>query len=135
MRRVAGLALAAAQPAGRCGESRRTASKVTAVRARSTSSEPAPAAPDAGAAAGHRAPGATASTQRASLVFSGRVDPATSRVTLRPAGGRAGVVNVADDGSFRARARKLKRGVNRFVLQGRAAGLVPWKVDIEITRR
>ena len=135
MRRVAGLALAAALLAG-CGEKPEPpASKVTAVRGTLDLERPAPAAPDAGTAAGHRAPGATASTQRASLVFSGRVEPATSRVTLRPAGGRAGVVNVADDGSFRARARKLKRGVNRFVLQGRAAGLVPWKVDIEITRR
>ena len=67
--------------------------------------------------------------------FSGRVEPATSRVTLRPAGGQAATVDVADDGSFRARARRLKRGVNRFVLEGRAASLAPWKVDIAITRR
>ena len=42
---------------------------------------------------------------------------------------------MADDGTFRARARKLERGANRFVLEGRAARLVPWKVDISITRR
>ena len=56
-------------------------------------------------------------------------------MTLRPAGGKAATVDVADDGTFRARARKLKRGANRFVLEGRAASLAPWKVDIAITRR
>ncbi|MEO8687966.1 MAG: hypothetical protein ABI611_07070 [Solirubrobacteraceae bacterium] len=41
---------------------------------------------------------------------------------------------VGADGGFRARARKLKRGTNRFVLEARAAGLAPWATDIAITR-
>jgi hypothetical protein len=133
--RLALLALAAALLAG-CGEKPEPpASKVTAVRGTLDLARPAPGAPDAGTTAGHRAPGATASTTRGSLAFSGRVEPAASLVTLRPASGTAAAVDVADDGSFRARARKLERGVNRLVLEGRAAGLAPWKVDIAITRR
>ena len=54
---------------------------------------------------------------------------------LRPARGAAVAVAVAADGSFRARARKLRQGENRFVLEGRSTGLAPWKVDISITRR
>ena len=133
--RVAALVLAAALLAG-CGEKPEPpASKVTAVRGTLDLARPAPGAPDGGTAAGHRAADATASTTRASLAFSGRVEPATSQLTLRPAGGTAAPVDVADDGTFRARARKLERGANRFVLEGRAPSLVPWKVDISITRR
>jgi hypothetical protein len=44
-------------------------------------------------------------------------------------------VPVGADGRFRARARMLRRGANRFVLQGTAAGLRPWTVDVSITRR
>ena len=134
-RRVAVLALAGALLAG-CGEKPEpAASKVTAVTGTLDLARPAPGAPDGGTAAGHRAPDATASTTRSSLAFAGRVDPATSRVTLRPAGGTPAAVQVAGDGSFRARARELERGENRFALEGRAAGLAPWKVDISITRR
>jgi len=123
-RRVAVLALAAALLAG-CGEKPEpAASKVTAVTG----------TVDLARAAGHRAP-ATASTTRSSLAFAGRVAPPSSQVVLRPARGAAMVVEVAADGSFRARARKLRRGNNRFVLEGRSTGLVPWKVDISITRR
>ena len=132
-RRLVVPALAAALLAG-CGEKAEPpASRVTAVRGTLDLARPAPGLP--APTAGHRAPGATASTTRASLAFSGRVEPPTSQVTLRPADGRAAAVDVADDGSFRARARKLERGVNRLVLEGRSAGLKPWKVDIAITRR
>jgi hypothetical protein len=130
-RRLALVALAAALLAG-CGEKPEpAASRVTAVTGTVDLKRPAPAAPDAGTPAGHRAP-ATATTTRSSLAFSGHVEPATSQVTLRPA---AGAVAVGADGSFRVRARRLKRGANRFVLQGRSAGLTPWKVDITITRK
>jgi hypothetical protein len=133
-RRLAVLALAAAVLAG-CGEKREpSASRVTAVTGTVGLKRPAPASPDAGTAAGHRA-AATATTGRASLAFSGRVKPASSQVTLRPAGGSAAAVQVGGDGAFRARARKLKRGANRFVLEGRSAGLAPWKVAIVITRK
>ena len=44
-------------------------------------------------------------------------------------------IDVGADGGFRARVRKLKQGANRFVLEGRSAGLTPWKVDISITRK
>ena len=125
-RRVAGLALLAG-----CGEKPEPAApRATAVTGTVDLEKPA-APPDAGTATGHRAP-ATASTTRSSFSFSGRVAPASSRVTLRPAGG---AVEVDGDGAFRARARGLKRGANRFVLEGRSPGLAPWRVDITITRR
>ena len=133
-RRVAVLALAAALLAG-CGEKPEpAASKVTAVTGTVDLARPAAVAPDAGTAAGHRAP-ATASTRRSSLVFTGHVDPATSRVALRPARGAPIAVRVAGDGSFRARARKLAKGKNAFRLEARSPGLTPWTVDIAITRR
>jgi hypothetical protein len=52
-------------------------------------------------------------------------------VTLRP----GGPVDVGDDGTFRARARRLKPGANRFVLEGRSPGLKPWRLAITITRK
>jgi hypothetical protein len=134
MRRLAALALAAALLAG-CGEKPEpAASRVTAVTGTLDLARPAPGPPDAGTAAGHRAP-ATASTTRSSLAFAGRVQPATSRVTLRAPRGAPVAVDVAGDGSFRARARKRKRGKNAFLLEARAPGLAPWTVDISITRR
>ena len=121
--RLAVLALVAVVLAG-CGEKPEpAASRVTAVTGTVDL-----------ARAGPRAP-ATASTTRSSLAFAGRVAPPSSQVVLRPARGAAMVVEVAADGSFRARARELRRGNNRFVLEGRSTGLVPWKVDISITRR
>jgi hypothetical protein len=128
------LALGAALLSG-CGEKPEpAASKVTAVTGMVDLARPAAAAPDAGTTAGHRAP-ATASTKRSSLAFGGRVKPATSTVTLRPARGAAIPVKVAADGSFRARARKLKKGRNAFVVEARSPGLADWKVDITIARK
>jgi hypothetical protein len=134
-RRLAILAFAAALLAG-CGEkSEPAASRVTAVTGTLDLARPAPASPDSGTKIGRRAPDGTASTRRSSLAFAGRVAPATSRVTLRPEGGAPKTVAVARNGSFRARARKLERGANRFVLVARSAGLAPWQVDISITRK
>jgi hypothetical protein len=122
-RRVAVLALAATLLAG-CGEKPEPAApRVRAVTGTLDLARPAPSAP------------ATASTTRASLAFGGRVAPATSHVTLHPPRGAAVPVDVAGNGSFRARARKLRHGKNRFALEARAAGLTPWRVDISITRR
>ena len=134
-RRLAVLALAAAALLAGCGEKPEpSASRVTAVTGTVGLTRPAPAAPDAGTTAGHRA-AATATTKHSSLAFSGHVKPASSQVTLRRAGGSAAAVQVGGDGAFRARARKLKRGANRFVLEGRSAGLTPWNVAIVITRK
>ena len=133
-RRAAALLLAALALAG-CGEkSEPDVSKPTAVTGTVDLARPAPANPDAGTVAGHRAP-ATATTRRSALTFTGRVEPPSSRVTLTPAGGQAAAVQVGADGHFRARARKLRRGANRFVLQGTDPGLRPWTVDVAITRR
>ena len=133
-RRVALLATGAALLAG-CGEKPEPdLARVTAVTGTVNLKRPAAAAPDAGTAAGHRAP-MTASTKRSAFAFSGRVAPASSLVTLRRAGGNPAAVDVGADGGFRARARKLKQGPNRFVLEGRSSGLKPWRVDISITRR
>ena len=134
VRRGALLAAVAALLAG-CGEKTEPpASRVTAVTGTVNLDKPAAAAPDAGTQAGHRAP-ATASTKRSTFTFTGRVAPPSSQVTLRRAGAAPAAVDTGADGGFRARARKLKRGANRFVLEGRSAGLTPWKVDISITRR
>jgi hypothetical protein len=129
VRRVAALAVVAGVLGG-CGEKPEpTAPRVTAVTGTVSLKQQA-AAPDAGTATGHRAP-ATASTTRSTLTFSGRVEPPSSRVTLRP----GGPVDVGDDGTFRARARGLKPGANRFVLEGRSPGLKPWRLAITITRK
>jgi hypothetical protein len=92
------------------------------------------AVPDAGTTAGHRAR-ATATTKRAALTFTGRVNPPTSRVTLKPAAGTARALDVGADGRFLARAGKLRRGENRFVLVATSPGLRPWAENVLITRR
>jgi len=135
-RRLTAPALVAAVALAGCGEKEEPApSRARAVTGTLGLDRPAPGPPDAGTTAGHRTPDATASTRRASLAFDGRVAPASSRVTLAPEGGRPQRVAVGRDGAFRARAAGLRRGQNRFVLRGRAAGLSPWRVDISITRR
>ena len=134
-RRGAALLLATVALAG-CGEKPEPdVSKPTAVTGTLDLARPAPANPDAGTTAGHRAPDATATTRRSALAFTGTVEPPSSRVTLAPEGGQPAAVEVGADGRFRARARKLERGANRFVLQGSSPGLRPWTVDVSITRR
>jgi hypothetical protein len=133
-RRAAAL-LAAVALAG-CGEKPEPdVSKPTAVTGTLDLARPAPGAPDGGTIAGHRAPDATATTRRSALAFTGRVEPPSGRVTLAREGRRPAAVQVGADGRFRARARKLERGANRFVLRGTSPGLRPWTVDISITRR
>jgi len=135
-RRLAAPALLAAVAVAGCGEKDEPApSRARAVTGTLELARPAAGPPDAGTMAGHRAPDAIASTREASLAFDGRVAPASSRVTLAREGGRAQRVAVGRDGAFRARAAGLRRGQNRYVLRGRAAGLSPWRADISITRR
>ena len=86
------------------------------------------------ARSGPRAP-ATATTRHSALAFAGRVQPPSSRVTLKPAAGKAAAVASGTDGRFRARAAKLRRGENRFVLEGTSPGLRPWAVNVLITRK
>jgi hypothetical protein len=133
--RLAALVLAAVALAG-CGEKDEPdVSRPSAVTGTIDLARPAPGNPDAGTTAGHQAPDATGTTRRSALAFTGRVQPPASRVTLAPAGGAPAAVDVGADGRFRARARKLRRGQNRFVLEGTAPELRAWKVDIAITRR
>ena len=109
---------------------------MTAVTGTVDLERPAPAAPDAGTTAGHRAPRDRDDASAPRFAFTGRVEPASSQVTLRRGRRRArGGRRRRATARFRARARKLERGANRFVLEGRAAGLAPWKVDIAITRK
>ena len=134
--RGAALLLATVAVAG-CGEKPEPdVSKPTAVTGTLDLARPAaPANPDAGTTAGHRAPDATATTRRSALTFTGRVEPPSSRITLAREGEEPAGVRVGADGRFRARARELERGANRFVLQGSSPGLRPWTVDVSITRR
>ena len=110
-------------------------SKPTAVTGTLDLARPAPANPDAGT--DRRPP--RAGRDRHDAALGARVhrpvEPPSSRVTLAPAGGQPAAVEVGADGRFRARARKLERGANRFVLQGSSPGLRPWTVDVSITRR
>jgi len=129
------IALAAGALGG-CGEKREP--HVTGVRIVSGTLDlamAAPGSPDAGTTAGHRGGAATATTTRTSLAFTGTVHPAGAKVTLRPEHGASTPVAVGGGGRFRARARRLRRGANRFVLEGRVPGLKPWIVDVAITRR
>jgi hypothetical protein len=135
-RTAAPVVLAAALALAGCGEkSEPDVSRPTAVTGTLDLARPTPGNPDGGTQAGHRAPDATASTRRRALTFTGKVEPASSRVTLAREGGQPSAVDVGADGRFRARARRLKRGANRFVLEGTSPGLRPWRVDITITRR
>lgn len=83
---------------------------------------------------GPRAP-ATATTRRAALAFTGSVQPPAAHVRLTPPHGRQAIVKRDSHGAFRAEARKLDRGQNRFVLEGTSPGLRPWTVDVSITRK
>jgi hypothetical protein len=117
-----------------CGEKEEpAASQARAVTGTLDLERPA-APPDAGTATGHRAP-YTATTRRSALAFGGRVAPPSSRVTLARRGGDPAGVDVGADGRFRARARGLRRGANRFVVRGTAPGLQPLRMDVTITRR
>ena len=136
--RAAALALIAlaACALGGCGE--KPEPHVTGVRIVSGTLDlamTAPGAPDAGTTAGHRGGIATATTSRTSMAFTGTVRPAGAKVTLRPERGASTPVAVGGGGHFRARAGRLRRGANRFVLEGRLSGLEPWIVDVTITRR
>jgi hypothetical protein len=132
-RRVAALLLATVALAG-CGEKPEPdVSRPAAVTGR-VKLERAAAAPDAGTVAGHRSP-ATATTRRAALAFTGRVRPPASRVTLKPAAGKAAALAVGADGRFRARASKLRRGENRFVVVATSPGRRPWAINLLITRK
>ena len=90
------LALAGALLAG-CGEKPEPAgSRVTAVTGTVDLKRPA-APPDAGTQGGHRAP-STATTSRSSFAFDGRVEPESSRVTLRPRRARSTSATTAPSG-------------------------------------
>jgi hypothetical protein len=132
-RQVAALLLATVALAG-CGEKPEPDVSRPAAVTGSVDLGRAPAPPDAGTVAGHRAP-AIATTKRAALAFTGRVRPPASRVTLKPAVGKAVALAVGADGRFRARARKLRRGENRFVLLATSPGRRPWAINVLITRK
>jgi hypothetical protein len=132
-RQVAALLLATVALAG-CGEKPEPSPSGPAAVTGTVDLGRAPAPPGAGTVAGHRAP-ATATTKRAALAFTGRVRPPTSHVTLKRAAGKPTALAVGADGRFRARAGKLSRGENRFVLVGTSPGLRPWAVNVLITRK
>ena len=122
-RRLAALLLAAAVLAG-CGEKPEPdVTKLAAVSGTVDLARSGPKAP------------ATATTKHSALAFTGRVKPPSSRVTLKPAAGKAVAVEAGADGRFRARARKLRRGENRFVLLATSPGLRPWALNVLITRK
>jgi len=132
------LVLVALVPAALAGCGEKPEPRVTGIRVVTGTLDlamAAPGSPDAGTVAGHRAGAATATTGRRSLAFTGSVRPAAATVTLRPQRGAAARVTVGGDGRFRAHARALRRGENRFVLEGRVPGLRPWIVNVAITRR
>jgi hypothetical protein len=126
------LLLATVALAG-CGE--KPEPSAPAVVTGTLSLEPAaPAAPDAGTTAGHKA-GVSATTRHTRFAFTGRVKPPSARVELTPPRGRSAIVKTGSGGGFRAEVRKLRRGRNRFVLKGTAAGLRPWTVAVAVTRK
>jgi hypothetical protein len=87
------------------------------------------------ARSGPRAP-ATATTHRRTLAFDGSVKPVSARVQLTPPnGGPRASVRIGSDGHFRAEARKLRNGANRFVLRATSPGLRAWTVPVTITRK
>ena len=122
--RATGALLLAAVALAGCGEKPEPdVSKPSAVTGTVDLARSGPAAP------------ATATTRHSALAFTGRVKPPSSNVTLKPAAGKPAAVDAGADGRFRARARDLRRGENRFVLEGTAPGLRPWALNVLITRK
>jgi hypothetical protein len=131
-RRVAALLLATLALAG-CGEkSEPSLSGPAAVTGTVELERAAPAVPDAGTTAGHKA-AASATTRRARFSFGGRVEPPSARVELTPT--KSTTVQTRADGRFLAQLRKLSRGRHHYVLHGTSPGLRPWTVAISITRK
>ena len=120
--RGAALLLATVALAG-CGEKPEPdVSKPTAVTGTLDLARPAPANPDAGTTAGHRAPDATATTRRSALAFTGKVEPPSSRVTLAREGEQPDAVEVGADGRFRARATQARARRQPLRARGQLAG-------------
>jgi hypothetical protein len=93
------------------------------------------AVPDGGTMAGHHAE-AIAITSRPAVTVTGRVDPATARVTaLERRSGRVTRAAVDDHGEFHLTLRGLRRGQNDFTLLGRAPGHSSWRIALSVTRR
>jgi hypothetical protein len=131
-KRVAALLLATVALAG-CGEKPEPSlSGPAAVTGTVDLERAAPAVPDAGTTAGHKAT-ARATTHRAHFSFGGRVEPPSARVALTPA--ESTTVQTGADGRFLAQLRRLSRGRHRYVLRGTSPGLQPWTVAISITRK
>lgn len=93
------------------------------------------AVPDGGTMAGHHAE-AIAITSRSAVTVTGRVDPATARVSARERrSGRRIHAVVNDHGEFHLTLRGLHRGQNDFTLLGRAPGHYSWRIALSVTRR
>jgi hypothetical protein len=93
------------------------------------------AVPDGGTMAGHHAE-AIAITSRSVVTVTGRVDPATARVSARER--RSGALTdavVNDHGEFHLTLRGLRGGQNDFTLLGRAPGHYSWRIALSVTRR
>jgi hypothetical protein len=93
------------------------------------------AVPDGGTMAGHHAE-AIAITSRSAVTVTGRVDPATARVSARERrSSRLTYAVVNDHGEFHLTLRGLRRGQNDFTLLGRAPGHYSWRIALSVTRR
>jgi hypothetical protein len=93
------------------------------------------AVPDGGTMAGHHAE-AIAITSRSAVTVTGRVAPATARVSARERrSGRLAHAIVNDRGEFNLTLRGLRRGQNDFTLLGRAPGHYTWRIALSVTRR
>jgi hypothetical protein len=93
------------------------------------------AVPDGGTMAGHHAE-AIATTSRSAVTVTGRVDPATARVSARERrSGRLTRAVVDERGGFVLTLRRLRRGQNDFTLMGRAPGHDSWRLALSVTRR
>jgi hypothetical protein len=93
------------------------------------------AVPDGGTTAGHHAEAITI-TSHSAVTVTGRVDPATARVSARERrSGRLTRALVDDHGEFHLTLRGLRRGQNEFRLMGRAPGHNSWRTALSVTRR
>jgi hypothetical protein len=106
-----------------------------AVRGKVNLDQGGAAVPDGGTTAGHHAE-AIAITSRSAVTVTGRVDPATARVSARERpSGRLTHAVVDDHGEFRLTLRGLRRGQNDFTLVGRSPGHDSWRIALSVTRR
>jgi hypothetical protein len=112
-----------------CGGESRPAGPPPAVSGSVALEKPQAGAPDAGTSAGHGNEGAIATTSSDVFSFTGRVDPADSKVEVSD-----GVVRVEPSGRFTVATISPREGAKELRIDATRPGHRPWSLDVRLTR-